>query len=414
MVIFKKLAGVCTVVVLSSCTSVSSTVSDQHPRLQSKVPVASELAKAFGSPVRVRTVQLSPSGEYVAFFLRTGMGTSLMTQRLDGSDAQEVMSTDDQKFRFRWFQWVTDQRLIFGVSYPTVRIGGILGHETRLMAVNRDGSQVKADFPGVRPFRSALGPIIQQQDLVITVLHDNPPHVLIARALGISFYPSVYKLNVVTGEMALVQESRPPVTKWLADQQGMIRAGYGVNESGLLCIVKDPTTGMWRELDRTAQEPLGFDHDPNELIVADQLYGRRAIFRLNIATDRRTLIVADPKYDISDTQLVYNHALKRATGVLVATDARDALYWDDHMKALRNRLTVTLPGFNHVITSSVGRRHVVYSSSHHAPPRVYVVDEAQDQITLVLHLHHNSSHEHCLFPSKCICRRGTAYISRAI
>jgi hypothetical protein len=185
---------------------------------------------------------------------------------------------------------VTDERLIIGVAFPDRREGngpgGVETTETRLLSVNRDGNEIKTDLIPPAFFRTHPGlwqtGWRQFQDRVISILPGSP-HVLISLSAW-GLYPAVYRLNVMTGEMSSVEESRPPIMTWIADRQGVVRAGAGQEDSSYVVIVKDPSTGRWREFARYDLDqsiglvPVGFGNDPAELFVGDQDRGRRAIF----------------------------------------------------------------------------------------------------------------------------------------
>jgi hypothetical protein len=120
----------------------------------------SDLVKAFGSLPLISSIKLSPSGRYMAILINGETGTGLVTREVDGTDEHVVLSTDNQRFRFRYFDWVTDERLIIGVLFPDYREGngrsivgivsfsggGVETSETRLLSVSRDGKEIKTDL----------------------------------------------------------------------------------------------------------------------------------------------------------------------------------------------------------------------------------------------------------------------------
>ena len=107
-----------------------------------------------------------------------------------GSDQHVVLTTDNEKYTFRWFDWVTEEHLIIEASFTHWR-ANMESVETRIMLAGRDGSEVKGDLiVGLRPFYGDWKSVMQFQDGVIDVVHDRLPHDLIVLAKANLLYPS--------------------------------------------------------------------------------------------------------------------------------------------------------------------------------------------------------------------------------
>ena len=135
--------------------------------------------EAFTRLPRARSIQLSPNGEYLAM-LRNHKGTTfLMTQKPYSAERPVyVIRNEREKNKIQWYKWANDERLLVSVGFASYR-NGISIQESRLVAVNRDGSNleniVKDEGKRGRPARWET----QFRDRVISFLPDDKDHILI-------------------------------------------------------------------------------------------------------------------------------------------------------------------------------------------------------------------------------------------
>ena len=101
---------------------------------------ASPPTAAFAVLPRIESIQLSPSGRHLAVLRNHEGQTFLDIQTVTGQDLHRVVSTDNRDYIVTWFRWVNDERLLVSVRFAATR-DGIDSIETRLMAVNRDGTE---------------------------------------------------------------------------------------------------------------------------------------------------------------------------------------------------------------------------------------------------------------------------------
>ncbi|MBP8116990.1 MAG: hypothetical protein KAY09_04590, partial [Nitrospira sp.] len=355
--------------------------------------------EAFSSLPRIASIQLSPSGRHLAVLRHYEGKTSLETQTVSGQESHRAVITDDQESVITWFRWVNDERLLVSIQFAATR-DTIDSVETRLMAVNRDGTQQTPNLFKQAPFLSIFGKkhFPQMQDRIVGVIPGDSRHVLIALDLERQYSPDVYKVDVYSGERQSVQVNpglQPgphTISQWIADRQGHVRAAAGQFQSMVHVIVKQPESSLWRDLAQydlakeTGLVPLGFDTDPAWLYVRDQHQGKAAIFKVNVV-DRsvdRILVAADAKHDLTG-ELVYATGRKKVVGVRYSEADERVLFWDFDAQRLQARIDRAISGRVNVIHSSSddGRLHIVKSSSAAHPPQWSLFDE-QDGRMLVL------------------------------
>ncbi len=354
---------------------------------------------AYASLPRIESIQLSPSGRHLAVLRNHDGQTVLETQTVSGQDPHRVVSTDNRDSIITWFRWVNDERLL--VSLRFARTGdAIESVDTRLLAVNRDGTEEVANLFKQGTFPSIFGKkhFPQFHDQLVGTIPGDPRHVLLALDLEHPNAPDVYKVDVYSGERQLVQAnpSSTPDAKavfhWIADRAGTVRAGVGRFETTVHAIFRQPESSLWRDLAQydvakeTGLVPLAFDADPAWLYVRDQHRGKAAIFKMNML-DRgadRLLVVADPKYDLTG-ELVYAPGRKKVVGVRYSPADQRVLFWDFDAQRLQARIDRAIPGMVNVIQSSSddGRLHIVQSSGAVHPPRWSIFDEHDGRMVLL-------------------------------
>jgi hypothetical protein len=252
---------------------------------------ASPPTAAFASLPRIESIQLSPSGQHLAVLRNHEGQTFLDTQTVSGQDLHRVVSTDNRDYIITWFRWVNDERLLVSVRFAATR-DGIDSIETRLMAVNRDGTEQIPNLFKQSSFPSLFGKkhFPQFQDRLVGTIPGDLRHVLLALDLEHPNAPDVYKVDVYSGDRQLIQanpSTQPDprvILHWIADRAGTVRAGVGQFQTAVHAIFRQPESSLWRELadydlaKETGLVPLAFDADPAWLYVRDQHRGKAAIF----------------------------------------------------------------------------------------------------------------------------------------
>ncbi|WP_447984739.1 alpha/beta hydrolase family protein [Nitrospira sp. Nam74] len=157
-------------------------------------------------------------------------------------------------------------------------------------------------------------------------------------------------------------------------------------------IVRLSPDSEWQDLTRydlTKQYglfPLGFGKDPHVLYVSDILEGRRAVFRLDLNTSSKELVLADPHYDVFP-HLLYSREFDRMLGLEYWTDGSHTLYWDKGIESMQRRIDESLPGtVDHIFHSAAGR-HLIRSSSSTSSPRILFMDEAANRVSTISDLY---------------------------
>ena len=352
---------------------------------------------AFASLPPVEMPQLSPSGKFLAFVSNAGGSSYLVTQGIDGNDLRIPLKTDNREYHFRQFMWAGDERLLVGVSFRE-KGRGVLTVETRMLGVDRDGANVR---PALTQSVFERKHVPQFQDNIVGMDPADPQHVLVSLDLDQPTRPDVYRLNVKTGRRTLVQRNPGTVYRWMADRNGVVRAGYGFTNKTVRFIVKPPGESGWKTLaefdgtdsvqhGQTIHSLLGFDADAAKLYVSAYHEGRLAIQRIDIGDPSfpRELVASDPRFDISG-ELIYAPWLGKVVGAYYEAHSARSLFWDEGARDLQRAIDSALPERVNLIVSSSddGRRHVVASEAARRSPRFHLVDLQAGTISKVADAH---------------------------
>jgi len=369
--------------------SAPATAQDNTPPAPAPaLPVA-----AFARLPMISDMTLSPDGRRIAALLNEDDTTVLVTRVVDGTVLSTVLRTDNQRFHFSWVQWVNNERLLASVRFADRRdfVGTV---ETRLLSVRADGSGL-LNLVETSPLDRRDGPQ-QFQDRVVDWLPEDGQHVLLQLTEGNSLVPSVFKVNVETGRRQRVLAPMRHVRTWLTDANHRVRIGVRSQEGEYEILACDPDGTNWRTLwafqglDRTAQWPLGFGKNPQELFVRADHEGRNAVFSVDLASAdlARTLRLAHPRFDLDGALIrspVSGEVVGLRTSALEGTGETRAELWEPQLRALARSVDQGLPGRrNRLLGFSRDEKiYLLHSSGNGIPGQYYLGHRDTGEVALL-------------------------------
>ncbi|WP_347988653.1 S9 family peptidase [Methylomonas sp. AM2-LC] len=356
---------------LNACQSNVQKIPEVLPEKAGELPV-----KAFASLPLIQQASLSPDGRFIAFLQNTGSETALVTQDRTGKEMHVVLTSDNQKFRFRSYDWVNNNRLLVRILYPA-RHGNLKVYETRLFAINRDGTEAKPDLIQIQSTLNDRKHISQFQDN-FTLIPNDPRHVLISLDKRHPGAPDVYKLDVYTGETEMVAGNPGFVRSWIYDREGRVRVGIGVTGTTTIRMVQRKNSEddwkVFAEYDgvtASGWESLGFSDDPDWLYLLANHQGKSAVFKIDLnkpaSASQPELVYADPEYDVKG-ELIYSADQKRVIGINYIAESGKVAYWDAEALQIQQRIDNALPRLgNHIVSRRNGQYLLISSSAEFAP-----------------------------------------------
>ena len=218
-------------------------------------------------------------------------------------------------------------------------------------------------------------------------LYDDPDHILIAHNHRDAQSFDIYRVNVHTGEEAMVAENPGNVVAWHTDHHGRVRAA--TLSDGL------ETTLLYRETEADAFRPIittDFRHSVSpELFTFDD---RRLYALSNRGRDCLALVIIDPESP-DDEQLVFDtdgvdldgvgHSRLRhvLTAAVYQTDRVKYHFFDQQAAERHLRLSEALPGYEIALQSGTRdeRKFIVAAYNDRSPGGRYIYDEDTGGLT---------------------------------
>jgi dipeptidyl aminopeptidase/acylaminoacyl peptidase len=351
--------------------------------------VALRRAEAYGRLPHVIIPELSPDGDWIAS-LEPVNGRNALVVRPRATPASTIVAFARDRGRLSWFAWASSQRLLVEWSFSGFR--GTPTVETRMYAVNRDGSEpVMLLTPGKKDRT------LQSGSLLTSILPHDPAHVLMSWDGDFDGTFSLYRVDLRSGRAEEIERGNPNVYRWLADESGRVRLRIDAVGSHKEIWVRDvpPAPGAegppWRLLKRydMLTEPLLEPRfiapdNPDLLYALAQRDGDRvAAFAVDLKTGALgPALFSDPVVDVDAILQARDGHL---VGFLTVDDMPAVHYVDPVWRERQSAIDANLPATRNFIVSASdgGRYQLVVSVGSREPGRYYLREETTGALTLI-------------------------------
>jgi dipeptidyl aminopeptidase/acylaminoacyl peptidase len=342
----------------------------------------------FAASPAIASPSLSPDGKHLAYIGYVQGKPFVMVHEFVSKATRPLLSGLSKTYTVRWCAFKNDERILCGFRGTEYSAGRPFG-STRLVAINIDGSQLKVLIQNkMRDDRQA-----QTQDRVLHWLPDDPHNVIIQLDSDGDVYPDVYRLDVYTGGLHLVQAQRTPVLGWMTDRSGVVRFGFGFRsaETSGIYTTRSAEGAPWRiieKFDRYEGErftPLGFGVLPNTLFVTAPHNGRDAVWEFDLeGTGDVQLVFANDEVDVDDA--ISWPSDGHLIGFSYETDRPHAFYIDDLARRVEVTARQVLPGrFVSIIGSTRDANKLLLSAySDVKPVGYYLLDLKAGSFSLLM------------------------------
>ncbi len=387
----------------------------------------------FARMPQIRDVAISPDGSHIAFISAVDDVSVVMTFDRSGTQAEfrRVAASEPDKFDLKWCRWASNERLLCSIQ------GNFRGKRyaeapyTRLIGVDANGEslvtlQLRPDKANLfvakttmQNFRMNEPTIVQpgvemknarntgnlrsntdrrtnlkavalynpdEQDGVIDITPDDPESVLIQVDDDRDTYPTVFAMNVYTGQRGVVLNENPPIQQFATDGRGNILLGWGSTENlNTHYYARLEGEQEWRHLSRseafTATDvlrPIAVAPWKNTAYAVGDYQGRDALWAIDLT-------------DQGEPRLLFNHPLvdvgkplltqaKRLLGIRYDLQRPFAYYETETVRNMIDRMQKQFSGrFHHVVDSTEDEKtFIVQSSSDVDAGTYYVYDTTRD------------------------------------
>ena len=293
--------------------------------------------------------QLSPNGEYISFMKPWERRMNIFVQKIGAEEAVRVTSATERDIPA--YFWSGNERIV----YLQDRGGD---ENYRLYTVSTDGAESRELTPFENTRVTIIDSLEEQDDFILIGMNRRDQRLF-----------DVYRLNLETGELTLLEENPGDIAGWMTDHDGKLRVAVrsdGVNTSLLYRDKEDePFRNILTTDFRESVSPLFFTFDNTKLYVASNLErDKSAIFVFNPRTvEHEELLFEHPDVDVSS--LFRSRKRKVITGTGFTTDRFRYHFFDEERAALQKELEERLPG-DEVVVASMSRdetKVLVYAGS---------------------------------------------------
>jgi len=241
----------------------------------------------FGNPDRA-SVALSPDGAHIAYLApREGVLNVWVAPREDPAAARPV--TRDTSRGIRFYGWAYTNRHLLYIQDKN-------GDENwRLYSVDLTTDEVK----DLTPFEGV-------QTQLRSVSHKFPEEVIAGLNKRVPQWHDLYRINVVTGEMTLIEQN-DSYADFVVDDDYRLRMALRMTPDGGMALFTRGAGGDWQPWDMIPAEdflttgPAGVDKAGAVAFMKDSR-GRNtaAVVACDLATRKTTLLAEDPQADAQD------------------------------------------------------------------------------------------------------------------
>ena len=337
--------------------------------------------EAFAQLPTMMEASISPDGSHLAYIRPVNGRGHLVIQTLEIDGTSPVVMPPAETTDFSWLHWGNDDRLVFAVSAQRKR-GSVETVETRLMAINEDGSDSAYIIEPSRGKRTGsnmrhdFAPA-QIQDNVINWLPDEPDFILVSLDGDHNAADEVRRVDIRNGNYTDLQPDYVGIQRWLTDQNGEARLGWGFDNARFKVMARDPgaelrtvTDVSWRD---AGYFPLAFSEDPNvAFMLGPGQYGVEIIQKMNVNTGEFLDTVAS-RDGIDAGGLLYDSVTGYPVGFHITEHRPEYHYIDKTLAAIQQAIDKVRPdSVNQIVSTTRDRRKVLIFSASDIDAGVYM------------------------------------------
>lgn len=335
---------------------------------------------AFAALPNMEFPVLSPDGTHIAFLRSVDGKRALFVGKRNtiSTDAAHINITAEVEFDIDGFRWVSNRYLVVATNF-TGRRGNLDTVETRLLTVSREGAKLKS-IDIIRNGHQA-----QIQTDIIDALEHDPNRILLSMEGTSKGRVDVYRLNVRTGRVRLIERGTKDTSRWITDNSGNVRVRIDVKGTQSTIFVKS-IGSSWRVLKRFDYfnaphfDPVGLINDDTLYVISTHENGRRGVYT----------------YSISENTFKERLFLQDEVDVLRIAHYRDGRLWgfqyvdgkfitdvlDDDARRYHATVNTLLPDtFNLFLNSSANEKYfLIFASTPNDPGTYYLFDSAQGTV----------------------------------
>ena len=326
--------------------------------------------KDFFKNTEIAQVRISPNGKHLAYLKDYKGRMNIHVRPVDSVEEKRITHQKDRNIA-RFF-WKEDNTLVFLKDK-----GG--DENFHVFRVSRDGTGEK----DLTPFKGVKVLVVDDLDNI------SDQEILIGMNKRDKKVFDLYRLNVSTGQIHLVEENTGNITGWITDHEGKLRATRttdGLNDSIYYRETEQEPFKKIITVDfKTHFQPLFFTFDNKNLYVSHDLDRDKTAISVFDPREKRFLseLYSHPEVDLGS--LRYSKKRKVLTKITYTTWKPKYHFLDPVSKKLFKKLKALFPHREIVITSLNREedRLVLYSYSDRDPGTYWLYDTKQKNLSKI-------------------------------
>jgi len=337
----------------------------------------------FGNPDKA-SLQLSPDGKYISYLAPVNNVLNVWVAPAEAPEKAEPVTKDMLRGIRIYFWAYTNQHLIYLQD-----LGG--DENWQVHAVNVVTKEDKnltpfEEIPGPdgKPVTLPSGKPLRPQAQIQEVSHKFMDEILIGLNNRNPQFHDLYRLNILTGDLKLIQKN-DGFLGFQTDDDYNVRFAAQMTPDGGLAFFSPDGKGGWKPFDQVPMEdmmttnPVGFDKTGTVLYMIDSR-GRNtaALTSVDLKTGEKKLIFEDPRADVSG--IMMHPVEKKVEAVAVEYLRTEWTVLDESVKADLEYLKKVCDGDVNVTGRTLDDKFwtVAYEVDD-GPVRYYLYDRANKQ-----------------------------------
>lgn len=336
--------------------------------------------KDFSALPLLRRPLLSPDGQKIAARATVDGKTKLVIVNADKPD-QVLQGVTIGETTVAALQWAGNSRLLLTIQALQKEAGGFELPFLRLIAIDITTGASRVVDPKSRGAYAG------------DVLYADPTGswALVASQSDPYSWPSVKRVDLVTGVATVVEKARKNVWDWYADNKGVVRAGIAYEGRKWTVWYRDKAEEELRDIhgkfpkeDDSAIDRFIFRGD-NSWIITNEKTGRFGLYKYDVKSNT----VGDTIFEHAEVDLddVFYNAIDGEISAILYHDDKPRIHWlKPEMQVLQAKLDKALPGSINITSgwSADEKRVLIWSGSASDPGRYFLLDRTASKMHPVI------------------------------
>ena len=337
----------------------------------------------FGNPDKT-SLQISPDGRYISYLAPVNNVLNVWVAPAEAPEKAEPVTRDTGRGIRTYFWAYTNQHILYLQD-----LGGDENWQVHAVDITTKEDRNLTPFeeipgPDGKPILLPNGKPLRPQAQIQEVSHKFPGEILIGLNNRNPQFHDLYRLNILTGDLKLVQKN-DGFLGFQTDDDYNVRFAAQMTPDGGLVFLSPDGKGGWKPFDQVPMEdmmttsPVGFDKTGNVLYMIDSR-GRdtAALVSVDLKTGEKKLIFEHPKADVS--RIMIHPVEKKVEAVAVEYLRTEWTVLDDSVKQDLGYLKTVCDGDVNVISRTLDDK--VWAVSYlvdDGPVRFYLYDRSSRQ-----------------------------------